>query len=416
MNRHVTSRLYHLILGLIILAGLTRTKAGVAQTWQPVFELGSGRVSGLAADAPGNVFAATDSGVFLSTDDGKHWGAASNGLFPKQVFAVTICSSGTLLASTEGGIFRSTDTGHNWAVTKGLTENTHVDCFAWDRTGHYYAGDMSLGVFYSSDDGVSWNQRNNGLPHKGVWSLAAAMNGDIYAGINGYIARSTNLGERWDTTESLSSFDRVTALGCDSMHNIFAGTKLGRFLRGFDGGDSWQEIIPGPISIAFNCMAVRSDSIFAGSADHGMLLSYDDGFHWGFYNLGIPDSSSVMLSVTSTESGLTYAGTLNGRIMRIGDLPIRSVKGGLNISSEFDLTAQSVGVGARLRLVLPEAQAVAITIYNLLGVKMLELGARPFEAGESIIPLDGKAVRCGSFIATAICGDGMRVTKIILVE
>ena len=76
-----------------------------------------------------NLFAGTDGGVFLSTNNGTSWTAVNTGL-TNTVCLVLLPSRGTnLFAGTDGGgVFLSTNNGTSWtAVNTGLT-NTYVMC------------------------------------------------------------------------------------------------------------------------------------------------------------------------------------------------------------------------------------------------------------------------------------------------
>jgi len=74
-------------------------------------------------------------GVFLSTNNGKSWTAASSGL-PKNTEINCLGASGTyLFAGTDEGVFLSTNDGKSWTVVnKGLPENTEVNCLAVSGT------------------------------------------------------------------------------------------------------------------------------------------------------------------------------------------------------------------------------------------------------------------------------------------
>src|SRR5204862_4294895 len=65
----------------------------------------------------GSFFAATDNGVFRSSNDGETWEAASSGLMKLKVQALTTSEGGTLYAGTSSGsVFFSDDNGNNWRL------------------------------------------------------------------------------------------------------------------------------------------------------------------------------------------------------------------------------------------------------------------------------------------------------------
>ena len=65
-----------------------------------------------------STFAGTTAGIFLSTDNGGIWTAASNGLpdYPRQVFSVAVNDS-TVFAGTANGVFVSSNNGTSWRST-----------------------------------------------------------------------------------------------------------------------------------------------------------------------------------------------------------------------------------------------------------------------------------------------------------
>jgi photosystem II stability/assembly factor-like uncharacterized protein len=123
------------------------------------------------------LFAGTNHGVYLSTDNGVNWNPASNGMpisdshpsFVKvlaengdNIFAV-IGAAG--LAGAGGGIFRSNDDGKSWTPAhNGLTDNgAYVSSIvAVDKI--LFAADF--GVFRSTDNGASWLPVNTGVPEQ----------------------------------------------------------------------------------------------------------------------------------------------------------------------------------------------------------------------------------------------------------
>src|SRR5438445_13444707 len=68
---------------------------------------------------PGSIYAATNNGVFKSTDGGASWTPASTGLEGIPVFSLAIdsVSHATLYAGTSGSrVFKSTNSGQSWTA------------------------------------------------------------------------------------------------------------------------------------------------------------------------------------------------------------------------------------------------------------------------------------------------------------
>jgi hypothetical protein len=95
----------------------------------------------------------------------------------------SITVSGTnLFASTEGGVFLSTNNGTSWiAASTGLT-NTYIHNIAVSGT-NLFAGTEG-GVFLSTNNGTSWTDVSVGLTNTIIWTLAVSGT-NLFAGTNG---------------------------------------------------------------------------------------------------------------------------------------------------------------------------------------------------------------------------------------
>ena len=135
-------------------------------SWQWLDALRVG-VTAIALDpqSPSTVYAATgggDGGVYRSTDGGTTWQPENTGLRVRfktragrwttttravAALAVDPAVPATLYAATDGGVYRSSDGGESWrAFNAGLTD-PDVTSLALDATGRtIYAGTMSTGV------------------------------------------------------------------------------------------------------------------------------------------------------------------------------------------------------------------------------------------------------------------------------
>jgi len=154
-----------------------------------------------------NIFAGTSHGVYLSTNNGNDWNIV-NDIIPidYKILSIAFCGN-TLLAATDGssgkgGIYRSTNNGLNWTYA-GLV-NTYIASLAVFGNG-IFVTTLFNGVYYSNDNGTSWNKVNDGLILSNGTMFnkfdCLATNGTyIFAGGDG-----TGVGRR-----SLSEFTGVT--------------------------------------------------------------------------------------------------------------------------------------------------------------------------------------------------------------
>ncbi|HTY11513.1 MAG TPA: T9SS type A sorting domain-containing protein [Bacteroidota bacterium] len=121
-----------------------------------------------------NVFAATQGGVCLSTNNGNSWAQVDSGLpnptgsyVPQiSVYALVACGS-NLFAGVNGDLFLSTNNGASWSE---LTNISSVNVLA-ASDGNLFAG-TDHGVFLSTNNGANWMTVNAGLTDTSVISLA----------------------------------------------------------------------------------------------------------------------------------------------------------------------------------------------------------------------------------------------------
>jgi len=315
--RYLTKRRKKFFFG----ARWTQVNNGLTDTW--VWSLA---VSGA------NIFAGTDRGVFLSTDNGTSWTRVNNGLKNTRVRCLAV--SGTnIFAGTWGGVWRAelgatTPSscygcifsnaifrcltkrckkfffGRRWTrVNSVFMMDTHVMSLAVSGT-NIFAGTNRGGVFLSTNNGTSWTQVNNGLTNTYVNAFAISGT-NIFAGTNGGVFLSTNSGTSWTQVNNGLTNTTVWSLAA-SGRNIFAGTNGGVFLS-TNNGTSWTHVNNG-VTYTVSSLAVSGTNIFAGTLG-AVFLSTDNGASWTQVNNGLTNSYVTALAVSGTN---IFAGTYGG--------------------------------------------------------------------------------------------------------
>lgn len=195
---------------------------------------------------PERVFAATAYGPIASCDGGDTWEFRRNGLIRR--FAGDICIDRTrgahLLLASESGVFVSTDEGHHWQATslQGKDIRTIVQDPLVDST--FWAGTESDGIWSSTDGGRTWLPASTGLAHHTVYTIEidARAPGLMFAGTHGGgVYRSTDHGAHWE-----QRIDGLTNLDVHSMailhagpSLVFAGTLNGGLFQSTNQGATW---------------------------------------------------------------------------------------------------------------------------------------------------------------------------------
>jgi hypothetical protein len=261
-----------------------------------------------------NLFAGTNGGVFLSTNNGISWTAINTGLTSTDVLALAVSPNGAggtnLFAGTNGGVFLSTNNGTSWTPVNTGLSNTYVQAFAVSGT-NLFAG--TYGVFLSTNNGTNWTLTP--LIGDEVTSLAANGN-NIFAGTYydehyaGSIYLSTDNGTSWTYSLGLG-FQSVSSLAING-NNIFAGAR-GVYLS-TDNGTSWTAVNNGlPGNSYVTAFAMSGSDLFAGIYGAGVFLSTNSGTSWTAVNTGLTDTFVSALTVSGTN---LFAGTYGGGVWR----------------------------------------------------------------------------------------------------
>ena len=235
-----------------------------------------------------NICAGTDSGVFLSTNNGANWAAASNGLMNLHVHSLGVSGS-NLFAGTEGGVFLSANNGANWInVSTGLT-NSIVRTIAISGTNVFAGTDG--GVFLSINNGTTWTAASNGLKSLHIRTfLVSGVN--LFAGSDSGVFRTTNNGANWTAVNtgltSLSVRTFAVYSGSITGTNLFAGT---------DGG-IWRRPLPEVVSVE-NFRTTPSTHV-TFNPNHSISISFSLPAR-SFISLKVFDLSGKSVAVLLSE-------------------------------------------------------------------------------------------------------------------
>lgn len=161
----------------------------------------------LAVDPAGHVYAGTETGIFRSSDCAS-WKSLNKGLqvsatAPPVAIAVDPASPKKLCVALDGaGIFTSGDRGKTWAPAATQPSNKRIRALAVmpGDGARLYAATQGSGVFASTDHGATWTTCNNsGLANGNVRTLLLDTDGTLYAGTDGGAFMSRDGCATWTT-------------------------------------------------------------------------------------------------------------------------------------------------------------------------------------------------------------------------
>jgi len=159
-------------------------------------------------------------GIFRTSNNGNTWESINAGLSNTFISAIGISNNNKIFAGTNGGLFVSTDNGSSWKYADLMVKS--VRDIVINSKGDIFVADAGAGVYYSSDDGMSWKPRSDDISY--IESLLVDSSGVLYAGTLNGIFISGNNGKSWQSANSALANTRIYSLALDSHDNLYAGT------------------------------------------------------------------------------------------------------------------------------------------------------------------------------------------------
>lgn len=316
----------------------------------------------------GNIYAASNYGLFVSPDSGLSWNLLSNGI-PSDISSV--CSNGNVLlaVSVSSGAYTSTDDGATWInQINGLYSNNFFASYSF---GNNLIISAENGIYISSDNGVNWSVNNQSLLNTYVWGLFS-HNTDLFAGLYFYGGSfiSQDNGVNWNHLTLPTGSTHVFCFTASSSR-IFAGTGANGIYYTTNNGSSWTSCNTGLFTNEYiSTLNYNGSKLFAGTI-HGVYTSTNNGASWQAKNNGITGgldvrafdckgdtlvvstggglfvSSNGGLNWTSANNGLpptTASFGFEGLVFR-GTSIIAASTAGVYISNDFGQTWSPINTG-----------------------------------------------------------------------
>lgn len=290
-----------LILFFTFLYASTSFSQGV---WEQMDIPYSGIIRSLVASPNGTIFAASQTNLFRSTDDGENWEVLA---FPGTHFKVAVNPDGDVFAIDNDEIFRSPDNGDTWEVVfsggpPGFSTITI------SPEGIIAVGNINWEfgplIYISTDNGETWETKlEEGYTEQ--MNLFFNGQGQLFMANSNYLVRSDDLGTTWSEPLMWTGFYFNMIMAFDSNDEIYLANdyETGIF-HSTDNGETWERVFnAGARAIAVN----SNDQVFAGDLD--LFMSPDHGDTWNsIHELNVLTVSSICIDFENT----IYAATSNG--------------------------------------------------------------------------------------------------------
>ena len=297
------------------------------------------------------VFAAASDGVYRSTDGGFNWspaGLANDAVTSLAYSPVYAQSSEPLLvAATTAGVYASEDGGVGWTEITGDLVNTDIRVVSFSPDNVLFAGSNGLGLVKTSalnGGSTTWSLAGTELfsNHAVISSLAFSPayasdrilfagvdNGDMSGGV--YFSNDGGLSFTAINTglpEMLHRNVRALAISPNfgRDHTLFAGLYSGQGVyKSVDSGSTWT-FLPDTAGLYVQALSISPDfardgTLFVGEDGAGVFLTTNGGETWKAINTGFPAPDSITsLGIPSGQTGpslTVFAGTHADRIWQM---------------------------------------------------------------------------------------------------
>lgn len=270
----------------------------------------------LAANGTNIFYGTNNNGIYVSSDSGKNWNAASDGL-PKSISVNCLLAKGTqIFAGTPtSGVFVSDNNGASWSQIDTAQSGLTLISTLAENGSHIFAGSYNGDIFKSDDNGVSWSAIYDGINQNRLVTALAANGDTIIAAVFDSVFLSIDLGNQW--THVLTALSQMVTCIIMNGSTIFAGTSDGRILRSTNMGTDWTTVFSDSINYDMLSLYTFGSELYAGS-QKGAFRSVDTGTTWTAFNAGLTIAQGFLRFLWSTGS-IQFMGTYGCGFHRSSD-------------------------------------------------------------------------------------------------
>lgn len=366
--------------------------------------------------ANGEIFIGTADGGYKSTNHGTSWVA----LVPPGNITVQSLAfdKDFVYAGTNHGIFVSSDDGSNWAPSNNGFPDSLVTTIGLNDSGHVYAGVDVGDLFRSTDQGANWARHSAGIGYQDMNVFANFGGRTLFMGTDGGgVYRTTNNGASWVYMSNGLTDPLIHAIAIKRSGVIFAGGNTDGVFRSLDTGKTWNTVNTNLTSTFINALIVHPNgTVYAGTFGGGVFRSTDNGDHWAEINAGLTSLDVFAFAVDS--SGYIYAGTLGGMfrsinpttsVDKVNEVVPRSFILEQNFPNPFNPTTE-------IRYAIRDAGFVTLKIYDMLGSEVATLVNQVEGPGFKSVLYDASRLSSGMYIYRITSGTFTDQKKLMLIK
>lgn len=359
--------------------------------------------------------------AFFSADSGNSWQQYPN-LNARGILAFAKSDSSLFAATSTDGLFKSSDNGVSWERILSAVRDSYFRTV--NANGNtILTASSSQGAYRSSDNGNSWLPVDASLTDTDIDDFSFIDN-YVFASttFSGFIFRSTDDGLTWsESSNGLSPYSSVHTI-IKSGNYLFAAAGDGIY-RSSDYGDNWDLVVNGMNSTSTLSILAIGSTLLTGTSEGYIYKSTDFGDNWTNFSDGLPAIGSTSANVILYQSDqYVLCGTYSTGIYRRpvseivvtvddqneGNSPVT-----FNLSQNYPNPFNPL---TRIGYQIPEAGNVSLKIYNMLGQEVAILVNKYQTKGKYEINFDASGLTSGVYIYKLQVNDFSSSKKMILLK
>jgi photosystem II stability/assembly factor-like uncharacterized protein len=370
------------------------------------------RISAIAYKSPDKLFLASSLYGMEQWTEPVGLGYINSGLANVKVQSVHVAENGDLFAATEGGVFRSTNNGAAW--TKFGTPALFTRALADLPNGPLLAG-TNLGVIRYAPDGSSFATMNTGIINRSVNTLWAGTDGRTLVGTEDGLYRLDSV--TWVPMNVSTGVLKVIDIDVSGQTIAVAARDSGVYLS-TDNGQLWQRKKTGIENLSVSAIVLTSPiQLYAATEQNGIFVTTTASAQWTAAAGGLNDLR--LKDLTLGPGGFLYAVSDSGAMSRtnvavvaVGDLQPQypsTYALDQNFPNPFNPSTT-------IRYGLPHKSAVQLTVFNTLGQQVAVLQKGESEAGYHEVRFDGRNLSSGLYFYRLQAGDFVQTRRLLLLR
>lgn len=388
-------------------------------TWQDAYDFTPFPVN--AIEVLGNTIVAADMDIFTSSDSGANWvrhlRSSDEPIYYGHVIWSLASTGHIYFASTDVGLVRCHEDDGAWQEMSypwlfPSYDSIQPLTFATMGTNVYMCSPKAS--FFSADTGANWILEDSAPP----WTSSPCLlvsNGQVFAGTDHGVVKSTNNGATWSLTGIGSMDQKIHALtACGNF--LYAAGDQATF-RTRDSGATWEILSTLVNGGNISCLFSTDSTVFAGT-DSGVLLRKNNSIGWSDAGTGLPPSTQVF--ALSIMNGDLYAGTNSGiwrralseMITSVGDHD-REIPSIISLSRNYP---NPFTTATTIEYIIPQSEFVTLRIFNAFGQEVKTLIESKQPAGIQAQTFQGDDLHSGIYFYRLTAGNQTHSEKMIVVH